>query len=241
MQELPMVARQKPLPFETIADLVEQLGGIEPRRIRANPPPGTATEKDVLAIHDRTNRLFELVDGVLVEKVMCFAESFLALELAGLLRQHIPIGDLGILVGADGMVRLMPGLVRMPDLAFLSWSHFPGRKVPRTPIPQLAPDLAVEVLSVGNTPAEMRRKLREYFFAGVRVVWLVNPDERTVRVYSAPNEFRSFGTADILDGGEVLPGLALPVRDIFARLGPFDEASAGPADTPGRRSKKKRS
>jgi Uma2 family endonuclease len=236
-----MVARTRTLPFETIADLVEQLGGIDPARIRANPPPGTATEKDVLAIHDRTNRLFELVDGVLVEKVMGFSEAYLAALLVQLIGLHVDRNDLGIVVGADGMVRLMPGLVRMPDLAFLSWEHFPGRKVPRTPIPELAPDLAVEVLSVGNTPAEMRRKLREYFFAGVRVVWLVNPDERSVRVYSETNVYQLLRESDILAGGEVLPGLALPVRNIFARLGPFEEPGAAAADTPGRRSKKKRS
>ncbi len=60
---------------ETAADLLHRLGGIPASRVRLVPTPGTATEKDVIAVHDRTNRLCELVDGVLVEKVMGFDES----------------------------------------------------------------------------------------------------------------------------------------------------------------------
>ena len=61
------------------------------------------------------------------------------------------------------MVRLAPGLVRIPDLAFISWQRLPERRVPTDPIPGLVPDLVVEVLSDGNTAAEMDRKRREYF------------------------------------------------------------------------------
>jgi hypothetical protein len=68
----------------TLADVLHQLGGISPRRIRFRPAPGTATEDDVIKIHDRERRLFELVDGVLVGKVMGYWESVLATELAGL-------------------------------------------------------------------------------------------------------------------------------------------------------------
>jgi hypothetical protein len=68
----------------TLADVLQQLGGISPRRVRFRPAPGTATEDDVVKIRDRERRLFELVDGVLVEKVMGYWESVLAIELAGL-------------------------------------------------------------------------------------------------------------------------------------------------------------
>jgi hypothetical protein len=63
--------------IETLADLLEQLGGIAPDRVRFRPAPGTATEKDVLAIHDREGRLCELADGVLVEKAVGLRESLL--------------------------------------------------------------------------------------------------------------------------------------------------------------------
>jgi Uma2 family endonuclease len=78
------------------------------------------------------------------------------------------------------------------------------------------PDLVIEVLSKGNTPKEMARKLDEYFRAGVRLVWYVNPKKRTVRVYTARNRSVLLLENDTLDGGDVLPGFALSIRDWFA-------------------------
>ena len=97
--------------------------------------------------------------------------------------------DLGQVVGADAMMRLFPGLVRLPDAAFISWGRYPRKKRRRGEIPTVAPDLVVEVLSKGNTPKEMARKLREYFKAGVRLVWYVDPSKRTVTVYTAVDRF----------------------------------------------------
>ena len=72
-------------------------------------------------MHDRENRLFELVDGTLVEKVMGFDESRFAVLLATYLVNYLERHDLGAIVGADGMMSLFPGLVRIPDVAFISW------------------------------------------------------------------------------------------------------------------------
>ena len=94
---------------------------------RLVPTPGTATEQDVIDVHDRTNRLCELVDGVLVEKVMGFDESRFAVLLASFLANFLNRHDLGTIIGADGMVRLFPGLVRIPDVAFISWKRFPKK------------------------------------------------------------------------------------------------------------------
>ena len=82
----------------------------------------------------------------------------------------------------------------------------------------MAPDLAVEVLSAGHTPAEMARKRQEYFAAGVRLVWLVDPEARTAEVYTNPNQSTVRHEADTLEGGAVLPGFALPLRELFAEL-----------------------
>jgi Uma2 family endonuclease len=82
----------------------------------------------------------------------------------------------------------------------------------------LAPDLAVEVLSAGNTPGEMARKRQEYFAAGVRLVWLVDPEARPVEVFTAPEQPTILHEEHTLEGGAVLPGLALPLRELFAEL-----------------------
>ena len=204
--------------IETLADLLEHLGGIAPERVRFRPAPGTATEEDVLAIHDREGRLYELVHGVLVEKAVGLRESLLAIALASLLRGFVRPRNLGLVTGADGMMRLLPGLVRIPDVAFISWERLPNRRVPIEPLPDLAPDLAVEVLSVGNIPGEMARKRQEYFSAGVHVVWQVDPRTRTVEVFTAPDQSAVLHETHMLEGGTVLPGFTLPLQELFAEL-----------------------
>jgi Uma2 family endonuclease len=204
----------------TLADLLERFGDIPPYRIRLFPAPGTATEQDVLKIQARTDRLCELVEGVLVEKTMGVRESGLAMMLGWFLIDFVEKKDLGMVTGPDGTLRLLPGLVRIPDVAFISWDRLPQRTYPDEPIPDLAPDLAVEVLSKDNTRGEMQRKLKEYFLAGTRLVWYVDPVKRTVRVYTAPDQSTLLHQGESLDGGEVLPGFTLPLERLFARLSP---------------------
>jgi Uma2 family endonuclease len=202
----------------SLADLLEQLGGISPDRVRLCPPPGTATEQDVLEIEARENRVCELVDGVLVEKPMGYIESIVAIALARHLSNYVVPRNLGHVSGEAGMMKLFAGLVRIPDVAFASWQRFPNGKLAAEPIPDLAPDLAVEVLSPTNTPAEMERKRREYFDAGVKLVWIVDPRARSVTSYTSPDEHRDYLEEDTLDAGEVLPGFSLPLHDLFSEL-----------------------
>lgn len=204
---------------ETVADLLEQLGSIPPERIRLHPPLGTATEADVLAPPDGVKRLCELVDGVLVEKPMGYFESRLAAVLIGYLEIFLRAHDLGIVLGEAATLRLSPGLVRLPDVSFVAWTHFPNRLLPAAGVPDLAPDLAVEVLSPSNTPKEMARKRREYFAAGTTLVWEVDPDARTVTVYTEADQSVVLDESRAIDGATVLPGFALPIREWFDRAG----------------------
>jgi len=203
----------------TAADLVERFGPIPLWRIRLDPPPGSATEQHVLEIHDHEDRLCELVDGVLVEKTVSSYESYLAMLMGRFLGNFVERENLGVVLGADGMLRLSPGLVRIPDVSFVGWDRFPGRRVSRDPIWGLAPDLAVEVISRWNTAQEMQRKLEEYFDVCVRLAWYVYPESRTVQVYVAPEGPALLGEEDVLDGGEVLPGFELPLKEFFAEPG----------------------
>jgi Uma2 family endonuclease len=199
-------------------ELVERLGGIPLSRILSHPAPGTATEADVLAAERQYKRLYELVDGVLVEKAMGFSESLLACALIQFLRNHVVPKNLGVVSGADGSVRLFPGLIRIPDVAFASWDRFPDRKIPTEPIPSLAPDLVIEVLSASNTGPEMKRKRGEYFAAGVRLIWEVDPEARVVTVYAPDGSVTRLGASQALDGGVVLPGFVFTIGDLFAEL-----------------------
>jgi Uma2 family endonuclease len=82
----------------------------------------------------------------------------------------------------------------------------------------VSPDLAVEVLSEGNTAAEMDRKRREYFTSGTRLVWEVDPNTRTVAVYTSPEGPLVLDADQTLDGGAVLPGFTLRLATLFAEL-----------------------
>jgi Uma2 family endonuclease len=203
--------------FTNVAELQDFLGNIPAYRIRLQPPPGDATESDLLAIHDREGRICELIDGILVEKDMASYESRLACVLIFLLESFLEKNDLGAVLGEGGFLRLFPGQVRAPDVSFISWKRMPNHEFPDEAIASLAPDLAVEVLSAGNTEAEMSRKLHDYFAAGSRLVWYVDPGERTVRVYTSPRRSKLLTEEDTLDGGKVLPGFALPIRKWFLR------------------------
>ena len=101
---------------ETMGDLLKRLGDISPDRVRMRPAPGTATVADVLAIESKENRLFELLDGVLVEKCMGYRESLLAARILIALGIWVQPRKLGELSGADGMMSLFPGLVLLQPI-----------------------------------------------------------------------------------------------------------------------------
>ncbi len=207
-----------PTTIRTLADLQVRLGDVPLDRIRFRPWPGSATIEDVLEVERREDLLCELVEGVLVQKAPGFLESALAVCLAGPLVSFVRSHNRGIVTGADGAVELLPRLVRIPDVAFFRWDRMPGRRCPTAPIPRLAPNLAVEVLSPSNTPGEMAVKRQEYFAAGVELVWEVDPATRTISVYTSPTQAVILRTGDTLDGTPVLPGFTLPVHDLFAEL-----------------------
>jgi len=204
--------------FQTLDDLLGALGGVAPTRVRLNPMPGTATGADLDEINRRKRGIFELVEGVLVEKPMGKLESLLAGAIIAILCAFVLPRNLGIITAPDGMMRLAPTIYRAPDIAFISWARIPGGHLTEEALAEAIPDLAIEVLSPSNTKAEMARKRREYLEAGVRLVWEVDPKTRTVAVYDAPERSTVLDITQTLDGGAVLPGFLLPLADLFEEL-----------------------
>lgn len=105
-----------------------------------------------------------------------------------------------------------PDTVRGPDVAF--WAKGRVKEVPVGYF-EMPPDLAVEVLSPGNTSKQIRTKLREYFAKGVRMVWVVAPEDRTVTVYRTENEGRLLHESAMVSGEDVLPGFECRVSDLL--------------------------
>jgi Uma2 family endonuclease len=203
----------------TAVELATQFGAVSMDRVRTNPPPGLATELDVVAIHDQENRLCELQDGSLLEKTMGSYESYLAALLCRVLVEFVESRNLGVVLGADGMLRLSRGLVRIPDVSFISWERLPGKVFPREEIWPVVPDFVVEIISHGNTQEEMTRKLDDYFSSGVRLVWYIYPESGEVHIYQSADVFTVRSARDELDGDGVLPGFRIAVSSLFGPSG----------------------
>jgi Uma2 family endonuclease len=217
-----------PLPIEqpqfaTPFDLAERFGDIPLSRIRFTPPPGEATEEDVLAINDHEGRLFELVDGTLVEKAMGSYESLIAGYLLTELNIYLKSHRIGIALPPDGFLRLGVKLIRIPDISFIAREALQKGKFPRRGIATMAPTIAVEVISESNTKREMEGKLDEYFQFGAKEVWYIYPDTKTLLQYTARHEMRTLTEQETLVT-PVLPGFACPLAPLFAH--PDDESWA---------------
>jgi Uma2 family endonuclease len=204
---------------ETLADVVRALGDIPLHRILWYPRPGTATEADQLRLVDgEPKRLVELLDGILVEKAMGHRESLFAVSLITFLAGFVRSRNLGIIGAPDAIMRLRQGRNRLPDVHFTAWASLPSDHAHLQPVADFPPDLAVEILSEGNTPAEIDQKRREFFAAGTKLIWVIDPEDRTVEVYAdrtRPDLMTLLRETDTLDGGAVLPGFALPLADLF--------------------------
>lgn len=170
-----------------------------------------------LPVVSASDSLFEFVDGRRMEKAMGYYESSLASILAELLARFVRERGLGR-VRTETLFRLNedPQLDRRPDVAFVSYQRWPKeRRMRRRSAWDVVPDLAVEVQSPHDTAEEIQAKIRDYFGAGVRQVWVLYPSNRDLYVYDAPTRVRIFAGEDTIDAREIFPGLNLKVVDIF--------------------------
>ena len=126
------------------------------------------------------------------------------------------LGHLGLVTGADGTYILArnPDTVVVPDVGFVRWDRLPDGEPPTRYIP-VAPDLAIEVRSPTDEAADIARKLELYRRARVPLLWWVFPATRTVAVYQHGVLIAEVGEDGALDGGDVLPGVQIPVATIF--------------------------
>jgi Uma2 family endonuclease len=103
-------------------------------------------------------------------------------------------------------------------VSFVSWDRLPGGVFPDDPIAKIAPDLAIEVLSRGNTKREIQLKLHDLFKAGTGLVWVIDPKTQTAEAYTAADEGFKVAKNGTLDGSTVLPGLRIALADLFAKV-----------------------
>jgi len=198
------------------ADLAHRLGNIPLTRVRLVPAPGTATEEDLIIANERKQGICELIDGALVEKPMGHYESYLTVILIGYLLDYLKVNPIGYVIGESGSTRFSSDQIRIPDISLFLWKNHIIKQVSKEKIGSQIPDLVVEVLSRGNSNEEMSSKLTEYLVAGVPLVWYIDPRVKQVKVFTSSTEPRVLTERNTLDGGSVLPGLAIDLAAFFA-------------------------
>lgn len=145
-----------------------------------------------------------------------FEHGFLGARLLGRMAAHAEAHGLGIILNSETGFFLLhdPDTVCAPDIAYVCKSRLPS------PLPkgyfQGAPDIAVEIISPGDTLEEVEDKVAEYLEAGTVAVWVLNPRRRTVSVHSPDGAVRRLQVSDILEGGDVFSGFSIAVSDIFS-------------------------
>ena len=173
---------------------------------------------ELLALPEYQDSRLELVEGKIVEmpkpkRRHGIVTMDLAVELANYVKTHglgeVPAPDTGFLLERNPYGR---DTVRGVDIAFVSKKHMLG------PLDdewyEVAPDLAVEIISPSNKAGDIQRKVTQLLNAGARLIWLVYPETRSVVVQSSSGSVTLYED-DMLSGGEVLPGFAIRVGDIF--------------------------
>jgi Uma2 family endonuclease len=161
--------------------------------------------------------LYEVIDGVRVEVPWMGAYQG---NVASILVAHLVIYALQNRSGGavdEVLFMLGPAFAqRRPDVAFVSYERWPKEMaVPDTNSWEVVPDVTAEVVSPSNKTEEDLQKVLEYFRAGVRLVWVIHAKARQIYVYDSPTQIRVLATADVLDGGTVLPGFQLSVATLF--------------------------
>ena len=178
--------------------------------------PQRWTDEAFMALADGGDR-YELVNGELVNMGNSGMEhgeigAFLAGLLAIYVRQH----KLGTVCDSSTAFTLKSGNKRAPDISFVAKERLQGLTRPPRGFFEGSPDLAVEILSPGNTVEEIHTKIVEYFENDTQLVWVIHPAEKYVLVYHAPQPDGFLRSSDELSGEAIVPGFSVPVSELFA-------------------------
>lgn len=175
------------------------------------------TAEELFRRHVRDERT-ELVAGKLLGRGLADAEhGVIAMRIGAWLQVFVEQHQLGLVCAAETgfLVSRDPDTVRAPDAAFISRARLGEGRPPKKFWP-LAPDLAVEVVSPSESAEQVQERLRDWFAAGVRAVWMLYPGTASVHAYRSPSEVRIFQRGEVLTGGDdLLPGFSCSVGDLF--------------------------
>jgi Uma2 family endonuclease len=190
--------------------------------MNAVSPPNILTTAEELLSLNRGLARFELVRGKTGALYPAgFQHGVIVNRLSSLLTNVENRDGLGIILGAETgfILSRHPDTVRAPDVGFVTRERIERIGIPVAYFPE-APDLAVEVVSLGDTVTEVEAKAEDWINAGTRLLWVVSPRSRTVTVYQSLAKISVLTENDILDGLTIVPGFACRVTDLFQPLWP---------------------
>lgn len=175
------------------------------------------TAEELWTMPEIPGKRLELVEGEVREVPgTSILHGLIVVRVGRLLAAFVEERNLG-LVTVDGsayLIRKDPDTVRIPDVAFVSWSRLP-EPLPLNNYWPLSPDLAVEVVSPDDRAIELHEKAQSYLAAGTRQVWVLWPQRRSITVHTPQGSGNDLGADDILDGGDLLPGFGVRTGDLF--------------------------
>jgi Uma2 family endonuclease len=177
--------------------------------------PVLYTPEDLLAMPDGDR--YELIDGQLVEKNMGSWSSYVGSRLGRLLGNFCDENALGWIWGADASYQCFPDrprLVRKPDVSFIRLGRLPGEQAPEGHT-LIAPELAVEVISPNDLAYDIDQRVADYLSAGTRLIWVVNPVQRTILIYRLDGSIAGVREGSELSGEDVVVGFRCPVHALF--------------------------
>ena len=173
------------------------------------------TAKDLSEMGDE-GEFCELADGELVRMSPSFLpEARVVRTILLLLGTFVLQHRLGEVFGPDLGYELTPHRVRAPDVSFVSAAKLAAYGNPQA-FAKVVPALAVEVVSPEVKYGYLQRKIRDYFEAGVRLLWIVDPEMQTVTAHRSPVDLRVLTAADALSGEDVIPGFSCSIAELFA-------------------------
>ncbi|MEG4484673.1 Uma2 family endonuclease [Microcoleus sp. D2_18a_B4] len=177
------------------------------------------TDAEFMALN-RDGHRYEIVNGELIDMGNSGAKhGYICSILMILLGGYVHIQKLGAMFDSSTAFKRKSGNKRSPDVSFMAKERLQGLDDLPDGFLEGAPDLAVEILSPGNTVAEIHDKLVEYFENGARLVWVIHPQEKYVLVYGSSQEpDRLLKSVNSLDGEEIVPGFTLPIAELFQKL-----------------------
>ncbi|MGH2584671.1 MAG: Uma2 family endonuclease [Dehalococcoidia bacterium] len=183
------------------------------------PDPELMTAEDLLRLPEDGNR-YELSRGTLIVlSLASYWSSMAAAAIASKVGTFVRDHRLGVVAGADGGMLLErdPDTLRAPAVSFARRDRIPV-DLKRGGFICVAPDLAIEVLSPSDRMVEVNRTIRDYFLAGTRLVWVIDPDDRSALVYHADRPVEIVGPDGTIDGENVLPGFSLLLAELWSEL-----------------------